>query len=175
MQRVYNLRYMGLLAAELILPNEEGEYKRFPGLQSSKENIVIVAEYQDALVATISISLDGPNGISADSYFPEEMQEFRSEGEKIASVWGFVIEEEHRSIRLLCDLLSYTANVLIEHEVKHAFFTFRKRHVHIYQRFIELKKIAWKNYSIDNKAAPKDMCLMIGDPAAVAAILEQRS
>lgn len=66
--------------------------------------ITLSATEKDEIIGTITVALDGPDGLSADDAFPEEMAELRARGHRVCEFTKLAIDPISGSQRVLAAL-----------------------------------------------------------------------
>jgi hypothetical protein len=115
----------------------------YPHLNSIPETTIIVAENENKIVGTISITLDGPEGLHTDKFFKKETDMIRNSGNKIVgSSWRIATSNEYRkNIRLFLDLVQETFFTAKEMNIETCLFVFLKKHEEFYKKLLDAEKI----------------------------------
>ncbi len=106
--------------------------------------ITFTAHYNETLVGTISLVLDGQDGLPMDVIYREELAPFRVENQRLAEVCQFAIDSEilksqaHfkatiREAELALGLLAHTVRLGIHKEIDYFVFTINPKHKLFYE------------------------------------------
>ncbi len=74
--------------------DKDAEESSFSKFILSPLTSVFVGKVNDILFATVSVVPDGPEGLPMDLLFKDELQIFRSKGEKLVEVTQFAVDHE---------------------------------------------------------------------------------
>jgi len=132
----------------------------FPSFDESENTKTIIVEYNNNLVGTNSITVDGELGLPSDKYFKRETNLIRKKTEgKVGNSWKIAISEDHRkNIGVLFDLIQKTAELAVEMDIQTCLYIFPKKHENVYKKFIKAETIAEKKCDIGDK---KDVHLVL--------------
>jgi hypothetical protein len=117
---------------------EAFEYQNLSmGVQSARREITFFAADQHATLGTITLRLDGPDGLRAESTHGEVVQRARGEGRCIGELTRLALAEDVDSRQVLASLfgLVYTVG-RVQHGVTDVFIEVNPRHVVFYSRAI---------------------------------------
>ena len=82
LNEVYRLYHDSLVNAGYIKPQANGEVMLSPHLDCTPQTTIVIAEKNEQIIGTISITLDSSDGLPSDHYFKEEIDKLRSEFNK---------------------------------------------------------------------------------------------
>ena len=99
MRVVHELTYMAYRAKGLCQADPSERLQHYPHLDYIAETTVLMAMAGDKLVGTVSITLDGPEGLHVDEDFPEVMVRWRPGGLRLAAAWRIVTDPAYRGDR----------------------------------------------------------------------------
>lgn len=140
---VYRLTHDAYVALGYIGPQPDGRLRHYADIDAAPENMVVVAVDDDAIVGTVSITLDGPDGLHVDHDFPAACDAVRAEGRPIGAAWRIITEPGHRAtMALVLDLIRATTDILGRCGIETALLSFAPRHERAYQRLLGLATIA---------------------------------
>lgn len=125
------------------------------------ETHLLVARRQkdQKLLGTMSVTVDGPNGIPTDVDFPSETELLRINSEKLCQVWRFAIDCDHRtSSRVLFGLMSLSWFSDFTFDISTVVATIHPKHLGFYQ-ILGFEPIAFQPCAYGLTNAP---ALMIG-------------
>ena len=98
-------------------------------------NVTLVAEHQGALVGTLTLRLDSPQGLLAEQTYGEEIERVRSQGRRVGELVRLAMEEGVDWKPVLDALLQATYLVgRVVHSMTDVFIEVNPRHVRFYQR-----------------------------------------
>ena len=122
----------------------------FPGFDISKNTKTIVAEIDNKIVGTNSITIDGNIGLPSDKYFKNETDFIRNQTNgNVGNSWKIAISENNRAnIGILFDLIQKTVELASEMEIVTCLYIFPKKHENIYRKLIKAETIAEKKCNI---------------------------
>ncbi|WP_196159102.1 GNAT family N-acetyltransferase [Reinekea sp. G2M2-21] len=148
MESVYRLTHDSFVQAGLSKIQKTRQLVHFPELDGITETKVIVAEVDNKIVGTNSITFDSSAGVHTDKFFPEETKLIRQEGRRLASSWRIAVEPEFRNqLKVLRALLKGTIEEALKADIETCLFTFYEKHERIYQKLINAKSLCRKTYS----------------------------
>ncbi len=98
---VHRLTYAIYADMGLCEINPDRRLEHYPHLDYIAESTVLMAMEGDELVGTVSITLDGPEGLHVDEDFPDAMRRLRAPGRRVAAAWRIVTDPAYRSDRRL--------------------------------------------------------------------------
>ena len=153
LDEIHRLTHDTLVETGDITPQPDGKIILYPHLDHSEQTTILVAERSGIIIGTISMSIDGPDGLHTDSIFKNETDRIRREVTNgLASSWRIATSHEYRSHRgLVLDLIKHTFLARFELNVKVGLFVFNERHVPIYQRLLGAEIVSCKPASLDGK------------------------
>jgi hypothetical protein len=148
---VYRLTHDSLVDAGDILPQEDDQIISAPHLDRIAQTTIVIAEKNEEIVGTVSVTIDGPSGLISDNYFREETDLVRSRcNGAFCSTWRMATAKEYRgNLRLVQELILESFNIARENSCELCLFVFNERHVRVYKRLIKAEVIARKDASVD--------------------------
>jgi len=154
-QKVGELTYEAYLEQGYCRPHKSRRLIHYPHLEKITETTILGAFKGDLLVGSISLTLDGPLGIHADTDFKEECDQIRQEGKNMASCWRVVTRKffRHETI-LLLKMFQEVVRLGNQNEVQTGLFTLNPRHEKCYQKIFDMKTVARKQNTRGLKNAP---------------------
>jgi hypothetical protein len=123
------------------------------------------------LVGTLSVRLDGPNGLAADGVFPDEVAALRAQGWRLCECTRLAVDTENPSKAVLAGL--FHLSHLYGHRVRNANLAIMEvhpRHAPFYRRMLDAKVIASGR---DNPSVQAPSVLMSLDLAHFDAQMER--
>jgi len=143
MDEVYRLTHDAYVEQGYIKPQPDGRLRHYTEVDAAPENMVLVALEDNAIVGTVSITLDGPAGLHVDHDFRAECDAIRAEGRSVGASWRIITEPGHRSsMAVVVELIRSTIDVLNRFEVETILCTFNPRHERVYQRLFGMSTVA---------------------------------
>lgn len=153
LEEIYRLTHDNLVKVGDIEPQTDGKVISFPHLDRIEQTRIVIAEKDGEIVGTVSLTVDGPDGLNTDHYFKEETDVIRQASNgKICSTWRMATAPEYRgSARLVRELIFESFRAAMDNSCCLCLFVFNERHVKIYQRIIKAEVIARRAESVDGK------------------------
>ena len=106
-----------------------------PPLQRTPNDVTFVVESVEALVGTVTLGLDGPDGLLAESTYDSVIAQARADGCRVCEVTRLAVADGADSRNVLALLLSLAHLVARKvHEVTDVFIEVNPRHVAFYSR-----------------------------------------
>ncbi len=143
LDEIYRLAHDTFVDSNIIDPNEDGKFITCPHLDTISNTIILIAEQDNKIIGTISVTMDGPSGLHTDKWFKKETDEIRKNvAGNLASSWRIATLLNYRGSRLLVlDLILRSFEVVLENECDVCLFTFLNKHIRVYQRIIKAEII----------------------------------
>jgi hypothetical protein len=153
LDEIYRLTHDSLVKVGDIEPQPDGKVISFPNLDRIEQTRIVIAEKDGEIVGTVSLTVDGPDGLNTDHYFKEETDVIRQTfNGKICSTWRMATAPEYRGSALLVrELIIESFRTAQYNSCGLCLFVFNERHVKIYQRIIKAEVIARRAESVDGK------------------------
>lgn len=109
---------------------------------SRPDRITLVASDETAIFGTITLGLDGENGILADTLYPDELQHLRNRGARLCELTHLAMDTHHNAKEVLGALLHlvYIHGRLI-HGVTDVVIEVHPRHAGFYHRMVGFQYI----------------------------------
>lgn len=106
------------------------------------DRITLVASDESAIFGTITLGLDGENGILADTLYPEELQRLRQRGARLCELTRLAMDTQHNAKEVLGALfhLVYIHGRLL-HGATDLVIEVHPRHASFYRRMMGFKFI----------------------------------
>lgn len=102
-------------------------------------------------VGTLSVRMDGPDGLAADATFPEELLALRAKGRKLCEFTRFAMDTDNQSKAALAGLFHMAH--LVAHRIKGAdllIMEVHPRHAPFYRRMLGARRlVVGQNASVD--------------------------
>lgn len=119
--------------------------------------ITLEASYGQRLYSTLTLRLDGPDGLAADGLYGEIVDEQRLQGKRLCELTRLAADPRYSSKEILASLihLSYIYARLM-HGCTDAYIEVNPRHVAFYQRMLGFRR-----------AGPERTCARVGAPAVL--------
>jgi hypothetical protein len=105
--------------------------------------LTLAAHMDDAIVATITASLDSDEGLYVGRLYPEEIGRLRAEGRKLCEFTKLAVDESVRSHAVLGAIFHVACMYAINlHRCTDVLVEVNPRHVRFYQRMLGFKRAA---------------------------------
>lgn len=105
LDRVHRLVHDVYVGAGYFDPRPDGRLSVYAACDRLPETLVLAAFDGGEVVGTLSITLDGPNGLSCDHDFGRDCDRIRAEGRPLMAVWRNATAASHRASRLDLELI----------------------------------------------------------------------
>ncbi|WP_284618727.1 N-acyl amino acid synthase FeeM domain-containing protein [Aquabacterium humicola] len=108
----------------------------------SVHKFTLAAMENDQSIGTITVSFDGPNRLSADDAFPEEVQALRAQGRRLCEFTKLAVDPTTATKRVLAAL--FHVAYIVAHRIRGhdmLLIEVNPRHVRYYERMLGLKVI----------------------------------
>ncbi|MCK6473383.1 MAG: hypothetical protein L6R28_16690 [Planctomycetes bacterium] len=156
LEEVYRLTHDAYVERNYCTPQPDGKLIHYPHLENIPETTVLVALQDGKVMGTVSLTLDGPQGIHADLDFADVARLARSEGRKLGAAWRMATRQTLRGERqvvmaLIGEVVSYAFEVF---DLDTFLCTFNPRHERIYGRLLGMRTIARNETSEGLENAP---------------------
>jgi len=140
--------------------NNKKDPNLFPGFDKSNDTKIIVAEINDNIIGTNSITVDGDLGLPSDKYFKAETNLVRSTTKGlVGNSWKIAISQQYKcNIGVLFDLIQKTVELAVDMDIESCLYIFPKKHENVYKKFIKAETISEKKCNIGDK---KDVHLVL--------------
>ena len=166
LQKVWSLTYDVYLQMGYCAENPEKKLRHYPTLDLIPETRVFAIEGDDGIFnATLSCTIDGPNGLHTDHMFKEESDLVRKECQEkklvLGAFWRIVTRPENRgTMETLLKIIDVSIKATFL-DIDVSLFTFHPKHSKIYKRILGMEVIAGPkdDTSVNNSPA----VLMRGD------------
>lgn len=157
--RLYNER--GYLTTQPPLSPKEPQHAK------PEPAITLVVQAKEAVVGTLSVGVDGPQGLLADELYRPEVQSLRDRGHKLCEFIKLGVDQIARSRRLLASLF-HTAFLYAReiHDCDHVVVEVNPRHVEFYRRILGFEPIGPERNNPRVDAPAVLMCLDLGHTQA---------
>lgn len=143
LDEVHRLTHDAYLALGYIDPQPDGRFRHYAAVEYAPENMVLVAADGDAIVGTISATIDGPCGLPVDHDFVPTCDAVRAEGRSVGVVWRMVTTPAHRAnIKLALALIGASLEVLERFGTDTVLISPTPHHERAYEHVFGLRPIA---------------------------------
>lgn len=108
---------------------------------NSSLRLTLAGAHGADLFATLTVGLDGPDGLLADTLYGHEIDAFRTDGRRICELSAFAVDPAYSAHGVLLSLfrLAYFYGRLLHH-VTDAFIEVNPRHVGFYERVLGFRR-----------------------------------
>lgn len=143
LDHIHRLTHDAYVARGLTAQQADGRLRYFAGVEGLPENMVLVATCGGAILGTVSVTLDGPGGLSVDLDFAAPCAAIRAEGPAVGCVWRIVTDPGLRTgVSVVLDLIRSAAAVLDRFGVGTALVQLGPHHERVYQRLLGFSSVA---------------------------------
>ncbi|MFN8423161.1 MAG: hypothetical protein U0470_07120 [Anaerolineae bacterium] len=105
LDRVHRLVHDVYVGAGYCDPRPDGRLPVYDRFDALPETLVLAAFEGDDVVGTLSVTLDGPLGLSCDHDFRAACDRIRAEGRRLVAVWRNATAPSHRTSRIDLELM----------------------------------------------------------------------
>ncbi len=165
LSEIYSITYDAFYENGDIPFNKKKMINSNPHLDNIEETIVIIAELNNKIIATNTLTKDGKNGLHTDKYFKIETDELRRKYKNIGSTWRIVTKDkENNNIKLIKNLIDYSNTVASEMDIKYNLFIVKDKHENVYKNLVNAKTIAKKRTNMQSSEGKEvNLVLMIAE------------
>ncbi|MFH1023161.1 MAG: hypothetical protein V1809_07205 [Planctomycetota bacterium] len=143
LDEVYRITHDAYVERGYCAPQSDGRLIHYPRHDGIPETTVLIAERNDRIVGTNSLTLDGPNGLPVDEDFGRDCERIRATGRRLAASWRIATRKDCREERnIAMGLIRETLRLCLLKGVETCLFTFNPRHERIYQRLLNMRTVA---------------------------------
>ena len=166
LSEVYRLTHECYVKNEYAAPHSSGMLIHYPYFDHHSSTSILIARLHGKIVGSVSVTIDGPGGLTVDEDFKDVCDQSRVQGRQTAAVWRLVVDEEHRGQReIVIAMIREVIRLLRKHNVQDCFFAVNPRHVAVYQKMLNMEIVAEKPATHGLSNAPA--ILLRGDPFSV--------
>src|ERR1035437_2225884 len=106
MKMVHRLTHDCYVSKGYARPQPDGQLNHYPEFDRLSETTVFVAIQRGEVVGSISMTVDGPEGLTVDGDFKDDCDVMRHAGRKLATAWRLVMKHSmNPSRRILMALI----------------------------------------------------------------------
>ena len=132
--KVYRLAHdSNIEAGHITKPKPDGMLINHRDLDESGDTLILGAG-SDQLMATSTITLDGPAGLDPDGYFPKKMGLIRGYASGLGSTWRIAAKTKSR--RVILNLIRFTFETALDVGMKTSVMMLNESHFSFYQRLL---------------------------------------
>ena len=164
LKRIWALIHDAYVKAGYAKPQPNGMLRHYPNMDFIPETFAYGAFENEILMGTVSLTIDGPKGLSVDIEFKDLIDKIRAENpdKKIAALWRLTTTPNfNRSLSVLMAMIDQLHTTLVQEKVELILFVVNPKHEHFYQRVFGLKTISQVRQEQAVEAAPE--LLLFGD------------
>ena len=155
MKMVHRLTHDCYVAKGYAKPQPNGQLNHYPEFDRLPQTTVFVAIHHGEVVGSISMTVDGPKGLTVDGDFKEECDAMRKSGRKLATAWRLVMKHSvNPSRRILMALIKETATLATRKGANTWLFTVNPRHESVYRRLLKMYAVSYKEGTHGLVSAP---------------------
>ncbi len=152
---VYRLTHDSYVERGYVKPLCDGRLVHYPHLDRIPETTILVAEVNEAIVGTVSLTLDSDAGLHVDDDFKAECDRIRGEGRRLAASWRIATRKECRNqLKVVMELIRQIVHEFVIQEIETCVFTFNPRHERIYKRLLNMETVAVRESTKGLENAP---------------------
>ena len=162
LDEVYKLTHDTLVLSGEISPQDNGKIATSPHLDHHPDTTILIAEQEGKIIGTITVTLDGDQGLNMEKWFEEELAFYRNTYScRLGSSWRLATDPSYRGkTRLIIDLYSKACKLLIEAGCGLCLCALMNRHTKTYQRLMDAKVVTTKTIKPFSKDIPMEISLM---------------
>ncbi len=155
LKMVHRLTHDCYVAKGYCKPQPNGLLSHYPEFDASPQTTVFIAIRAGSVVGSISMTLDGPLGLTVDKDFNQECNAMRQSGRKIGCAWRLVMQHSmNPSRQILMNLIKAIATLGLRYGSDTWLFTVKPRHETIYHRMRRMYTVARKETTLGLTNAP---------------------
>ena len=178
-EKAFRLIYESYLRAGLCEENNFG--LRISKYQLLPNSEIFVSKIESKVVATVSLVMDGPDGLPMDSIYPTPLENARSQGLRLGEITCLADrrQQHFRIIDNLCALTGLMTQFALKHGLDGFVLISHPKHARFYKRFMAFESIGkvkkhkgvcdklaeplWLQFSNVRKAKPEAVNRIFGE------------
>ena len=146
MSMVHRLTHDCYVAQGYASPQPDRRLVHFADFDGLPQTTVIVAIHLGEVVGSVSMTVDGPWGLTVDKDFRDVCDSLRYAGRSLAVIWRLVMKRDlNPSRRILMALFRETTALATLQGANTGLLTVNPRHASMYQRFFNMKEMSAKS------------------------------
>nr|AAO64427.1 long chain N-acyltyrosine synthase [uncultured bacterium CSLF42] len=166
MKEVYRLTHTSYVSSGYSDCHPSNMLIHYPYFDHIPESTILIALMHGKIVGSVSLTIDGPNGLTVDEDFKEDCDKIRAEGKPLATVWRLVVDESHRNQRtIVMNLINEIVHRLLKNKISNCLFAVNPKHANVYQRMLNMQVVATRTTTNGLCNAPA--VLLRGDPEKI--------
>ena len=142
MLSIWKLTHDAYVTAGYADPQPNGILRHYPHLDGIPNTTVFTAATKDEILGTVTLTEDGPAGLSVDSEFKDLVDTYRGQGYKIASVWRLVTQPNVRRSIVVSSLIGKVVETCNERNIYLVFLVVNPKHEKFYHRMLCFETIS---------------------------------
>jgi hypothetical protein len=152
---VHRLTHDAYVSMGYATPQPDRRLVHYGDFDHLPETTILVALRQDEIVGSMSLTLDGPWGLTVETDFKKVCDSLRYSGRSLAVIWRFVITKSENSSRqvLMALFQKVTAFALME-GVNTCLITVNPKHETVYQRLLNATVVSTNSFTKGLDQAP---------------------
>ena len=151
--QIRSLTYESYLEKGFISSNSDKRIDMYDKLDALDQTRILIAEEENKVVGSASITIDGPEGLHTDIHFKKESDIIRAENKKLATCWRFVIDRSYRNqISLSKNIIYSTYEILEKEGIEDLILWFSAKDIPFYIRMFNAKLVAIKEIQFNKKS-----------------------
>lgn len=155
LRRVYHLVNEVYNHSGIANKSSDGLMIHHPGQDVVPQSHIFMAEKEDHLVGTITLTIDNQFGLMVDDDFKDSIQYFRKRYAQLSTVWRFaVVKELQNDIRIMKKLICAALLHLRWYEIPICLISISPKHVRFYKHLIKMEEVTYGKDS--NKLIKKE-------------------
>jgi N-acyl amino acid synthase FeeM len=108
---------------------------------ASPSRLTLVAALQEAVVGTLTASVETADGLYVERLYPDEVAALRSSGARLCEFTRLAVDDEVRSPALLAAMFHVASMYAIEiHHCSHVLIEVNPRHVRFYEQMLNFRR-----------------------------------
>ncbi len=143
LDEVYRLTHDAFVEQEYCRPQPDGRFMHCLRFDRIPETTVFIALRHGRIIGSLSVTLDGPEGLPVEVDFDSECDRIRQEGSLLANGWRMVTRKQCRaSRRLVFAMLREGVGHCREAGVRTCLHCVNPKHERAYQKLLKWKTVA---------------------------------
>ncbi len=140
-----------LVESRHIIKGSTDKINLYPHLNNINQTTVLIAELNNNIIGTNSMTIDSEHGLHTDLFFKQETDYIRKSSEKkLGSSWRIATNKEYRgNIRLFLDIIQNSFFLAKKKGIETCLFVFDKKHEKLYKKLLDAETISEKVCNIE--------------------------
>ena len=155
MENVYRLAHDAYTEKGYKDSQDGGQLLYNAEMDQSDSTTVLIVEGAEVIIGSVSITLDGPDGLPVDKDFKATCDIIRGENRALASVWRLITRHGYADERrLVMALIGEIVQIGLNEKIQTVICALNPKHEHFYRRLLNMKRVAYARAMKGLKNAP---------------------